>query len=70
MRWIDSNNQSTDKNVVDVDENDTIGVNFQCNMNVEVGKLIDSCILFVYLNKMVVISLFLKLFIIIFLCVT
>ena len=70
MRWIDSNNQSTDKNVVDVDENDTIGINFQCNMNVEVGKLIDSCILFVYLNKMVVISLFLKLFIIIFLCVT
>jgi len=53
MRWIDSNNRSTDKNVVDVEEKDTTGVDVQCNLNVEVVKLIDLCILFVYFNEIV-----------------
>ena len=52
MRWIGSNHLSTDKNIVDVEEKDTTGVDVQCNLNVEVVKLIDLCILFVYLNEM------------------
>ena len=52
MRWIGWNHLSTDKNVVDVEEKDTTDVDFQCNLNVEVVKLIDLCILFVYLNEM------------------
>ena len=34
---------------------DTTGVDVQCNLNVEVVKLIDLCILFVYFNEMVTI---------------
>ena len=55
MKWIDSNNLSTDKNVVDVKEKDTIDIDVQCNLNVKVVKLIDLCILFVYSNEMVAI---------------
>ena len=55
MKWIDSNNLSTDKNVVDVKEKDTIDIDVQCNLNVKVVKLIDLCILFVYFNEMVTI---------------
>ena len=52
MRWIGSNILSTDKIIVDVEQKDTTGVDVQCNLNVEVVKLIDLCILFVYLNEM------------------
>jgi len=55
MRWIGSNHLSTDKNVVDVEEKDTTGVDVQCNLKVKVVKLIDLCILFVYFNEMVAI---------------
>jgi len=55
MRWIGSNHLSTDKNIVDVEEKDTTGVDVQCNLNVEVVKLIDLCILLVYFNEMVAI---------------
>ena len=43
MRWIDSNHLSTDKNVVDVEQKGTTGVDVQCNLNVEVVHLIDLC---------------------------
>jgi len=52
MRWIGWNHLSIDKNVVDVEEKDTTDVDVQCNLIVEVVKLIDLCILFVYLNEM------------------
>ena len=55
MRWIGSNHLSTDKNVVDVEQKDTTGVDVQCNLNVEVVKLIDLCILFVYFNEIIAI---------------
>ena len=37
---------------VDVGDKDTIDADVQCNLNVEVVKLIHLCILFVYLNEM------------------
>ena len=43
-RWIGSNHLSTEKNVVDVEQKDTTGVDVQCNQNVEVVKEIDLCI--------------------------
>ena len=52
MRQIGWNHLSTDKNVVDVEDKDTIDTDVQCNLNVEVVKLIHLCILFVYLNEM------------------
>ena len=55
MRWIGLNHLSTDKNVVDVEEKGTTGDDVQCNLNKEVVKLFNLCILFVYFNEMVAI---------------
>ena len=43
MRWIGSNHLSTEKNVVDMEQKDTTGVDVQSNWNVEVVKEIDLC---------------------------
>ena len=45
MRWIGSNHLSTDKNVVDVEQKGTTGVNVQYNLTVGVVNLIDLCML-------------------------
>ena len=45
MRWIGLNHLSTDKNVVDVEQKGTTGIDVQCNMNVGVVHLIDLCML-------------------------
>jgi len=55
MRWIDSNYLNIKKNVIDMKEKDTTDVDVQCNLNMEVVKLIDLCILFVFFNEMIVI---------------
>ena len=45
MKWIGSNHLSTNKNVVDVEQNSTTGVDVQCNLTVGVIHLIDLCML-------------------------